>query len=157
MFRRSGLRFADKNMRKRIGGAGRSALVGDMRILSVILAVIALLCAAAGPAAAGAKDETIEEWIPLPKEIGEWRKMMADRGFSFQINWVGDTIGNATGGTNRTVIHQGRFDFEGDLDFEKILGWNGLKAHANVFSIYGHGLTHTTILNFATISEIEAL
>jgi len=128
-----------------------------MRILCLTLAVIALLCAAAGPAAAGAKDETIEDWIPLPKEIAAWRKMMADRGFSFQINWVGDTIGNPTGGTKRTVIHQGRFDFEGDLDFEKLAGWNGLKAHANVFSIYGHGLTHTSILNFATISEIEAL
>jgi porin len=128
-----------------------------MRILSVALMVAALLGATAIPALAAAKDETIEDWIPLPKEITEWRKMMADRGFSFQINWVGDTIGNATGGTKRTVIHQGRFDFEGDLDFEKLAGWNGLKAHANVFSIYGHGLTHTSILNLATISEIEAL
>ena len=128
-----------------------------MRIGHVTLAVIALLCAAADSAVAAAKDETIEEWIPLPKEVTEWRKMMADRGFSFGINWVGDNIGNATGGTKRVAIHQGRFDFEGDLDFEKLAGWTGLKGHANVFSIYGHGLTHTSILNFATISEIEAL
>ena len=81
-----------------------------MRILCLALAVIALFCAAAGPAVAAAKDETIEDWIPLPKEIGEWRKMMADRGFAFGINWVGDNIGNVTGGTKRTAIHQGRFD-----------------------------------------------
>ena len=81
---------------------------------------------------------------------------MAERGFSFTIAYVGDTIGNATGGTRRGVIHQGRFDFEADLDVEKLTGWNGLRAHANVFAIYGHGLTHTNILNLATISEIEA-
>src|SRR5262249_54395981 len=127
-----------------------------MRVLSLTVAVIALVCAPAGPAAAGAKDETIEDWIPLPKEIKDWRKMMADRGFSFGINYVGDNIGNATGGTQRVGIHQGRFDFEADLDFEKLAGWTGLKGHANVFAIYGHGLTHTSILNFATISEIEA-
>jgi porin len=127
-----------------------------MRILCLAFAVIALLCAAARPAVAAAKDETIEDWISLPKEVGEWRKMMADHGFSFGINYVGDNIANATGGTKRAAIHQGRFDFEGDLDFEKIIGWTGLKGHANVFSIYGHGLTHTSILNFATISEIEA-
>jgi porin len=127
-----------------------------MRVFLTV-AVVALFCAAAGPAAAGAKDETIEDWIPLPKEIGEWRKMMADRGFSFGINYVGDNIANVTGGTKRAAIHQGRFDFEGDLDFEKIAGWSGLKGHANVFAIYGHGLTHTSILNLATISEIEAL
>ena len=121
------------------------------------VAVIALLCAMAGPAAAGAKDETIADWIPLPKEIAEWRAMLADRGFSFGINYVGDNIGNPTGGTKRGAIHQGRFDFEGDLDFEKLGGWNGLKGHANVFAIYGHGLTHSDILNLATVSEIEAL
>jgi porin len=120
------------------------------------LAILALLSAAAGQATAAAKDETIADWIPIPKEIADWRASMAERGFSFTIAYVGDTIGNATGGTRRGVIHQGRFDFEADLDVEKLAGWNGLRAHANVFAIYGHGLTHTNILNLATISEIEA-
>jgi porin len=127
-----------------------------MRIISRTIAVAALLGSVAGPAAAAAKDETIADWLPLPQEIADWRKSLEARGFTFGIAYVGDTIGNATGGTRRGVIHQGRFDFEADLDVEKLTGWNGLRAHANVFAIYGHGLTHTNILNLATISEIEA-
>src|SRR5262249_60748637 len=102
-----------------------------MRIFTLTLAGSMLLATAAG-AAAAAKDETIADWIPLPKEIADWRAWMAERGFSFLIAYVGDNIGNVTGGTRRSAIHQGRFDFEADLDFEKLAGWNGLRAHANV-------------------------
>ena len=127
-----------------------------MRIITLTLAILALVATAAAPAAAAAKDETIADWIPIPKEIADWRAWMADRGFAFTIAYVGDTLGNATGGTKRGAVHQGRFDFEADFDFEKLAGWAGLRAHANVFAIYGHGLTHTNLLNLATISEIEA-
>jgi porin len=123
----------------------------------VLTAAAVALAAAQAPAVAAAKDETIADWLPLPKEIADLRSALSERGFAFTIGWVGDNIANVTGGTKRAAIHQGRFDFEGDLDLEKILGLTGLKAHANVFSIYGHGLSHTSILNFATISEIEAL
>jgi porin len=128
-----------------------------MRVVTVSIAITAMLAAAAASAVAAAKDETIEDWLPIPTEIKDWRAMLAERGFSFGIAYVGDNIGNVTGGTKRGAIHQGRFDFEADLDLEKILGWSGARAHANVFSIYGHGLTHSNILNLATVSEIEAL
>ena len=117
----------------------------------------AIVLATAAPVAAAAKDESIADWLPLPKELADLRTALGDRGFTFSIAWVGDNIGNVTGGTKRAAIHQGRFDFEADLDLDKVLGWTGARAHANVFSIYGHGLSHTSILNFATISEIEAL
>jgi porin len=127
-----------------------------MRIISRTIAVAVLLASAAGPAAAAAKDETIADWLPLPQEIADWRKALEASGFTFGIAYVGDTIGNATGGTRRAAVHQGRFEFGGDLDLEKAFGWAGARAHANLFAIYGHGLTHTSLLNLATVSEIEA-
>jgi porin len=127
-----------------------------MRIISRTIAVAALLASVAGPAAAAAKDETIADWLPLPQEIADWRKALEASGFTFGIAYVGDTIGNATGGTRRAAVHQGRFEFGGDLDLEKAFGWAGARAHANVYAIYGHGLTHTSLLNLATVSEIEA-
>lgn len=117
----------------------------------------AAMLAAVSPAAAGAKDDSIADWFPLPKEFNDWRAKLADRGFAFGIGYVGDNIGNVTGGTKRGAIHQGRFDFEADIDLEKAVGWSGGHLHANVFSIYGHGLTHSNILNLATVSETEAL
>ncbi|HUI96000.1 MAG TPA: carbohydrate porin [Xanthobacteraceae bacterium] len=125
-----------------------------MRIAATVM--LAAVLAAAAPAHAGAKDESIADWLPIPKEIADLRAALDARGFTFGIVYVGDTIGNVTGGTRRAAIHQVRFDFEGDLDLEKALGWSGLRAHANVYAIYGHGLSHTSLLNLATISEIEA-
>jgi porin len=125
-----------------------------MRIAVFVLAAVLLVGGL--PARSAAKDETIADWLPLPKEIAEWRAALEARGLTFGIAYVGDNLGNVTGGTRRSAVHQGRFDFEGDLDLEKAFGWTGLRAHANVYAIYGHGLTHTNILNLATISEIEA-
>jgi len=115
----------------------------------------AVVLASAAPAHAASKDETIAGWFPIPKEIADWRAALDARGFTFGITYVGDTIGNVTGGTRRAAVHQGRFDFEGDLDLDKAFGWAGARAHASVIAIYGHGLTHTSILNLAPISEIE--
>src|SRR5262249_22188952 len=120
-----------------LAGRGPGQVGRRMRIITLTLAMVALVATAAVPAAGAGKDETIADWIPLPKEIAAWRAWMAERGFSFAITYVGDTLGNATGGTRQSAVHQGRFNFEGDLDFEKLAGWSGLRAHANVFSIYG--------------------
>jgi porin len=119
--------------------------------------VAAAMLAAVSPAAGGAKDESVEGWFPIPKEFNDWHTKLADRGFTFGIVYVGDNIGNVTGGTRRGAIHQGRFDFEADLDLEKIVGWSGGHLHANVFAIYGRGLTRNNIGNLATVSETEAL
>jgi len=125
-----------------------------MRIATAMVAA-AVVLASAAPAHAASKDETIAGWFPIPKEIADWRAALDARGFTFGITYVGDTIGNVTGGTRRAAVHQGRFDFEGDLDLDKAFGWAGARAHASVIAIYGHGLTHTSILNLAPISEIE--
>jgi porin len=126
------------------------------RLRAAACALATVLLGTAAAAHPSAKDETIADWLPLPPQVADWRKALEARGFTFGIAYVGDNVGNATGGTKRAVVHQGRFELAGDLDLEKAFGWEGLRAHANLFAIYGHGLTHTSLLNLATISEIEA-
>ena len=82
---------------------------------------------------------------------------LANKGLNFGATWIGDNIGNITGGTSRGGIHFGRFDLSVDADLEKLVGWTGLKFYANTYSLYGRGLSRNYIHNFATISEIEAL
>jgi porin len=105
---------------------------------------------------AGAKDENAAEWI-APKWFNEWHDGLANKGLNFGATWIGDNIGNITGGTSRGGIHFGRFDLSVDADLEKLVGWTGLKFYANTYSLYGRGLSRNYIHNFATISEIEAL
>ncbi len=127
----------------------RKALIG----LGVILTL-----AGRSPALAGAKDESMADWFPLiSPEFNAWRNALADKGFALGMTYIGDMIGNVSGGFKRGVIYQGRLDLGIDADFDKLVGWQGAKMHANLFQIYGHGLTRSSIGNIAPISEIEAL
>jgi hypothetical protein len=48
-------------------------------------------------ALAGAKDENAAQWI-APKWFNEWHDGLANKGLNFGAIWIGDNIGNATGG-----------------------------------------------------------
>jgi porin len=123
-----------------------------------VLALAAAACSAcAGTGAlAGAKDESAAEWI-APKWFNDWHDGLANKGLNFGAIWIGDNIGNVSGGTSRGAIHFGRFDLSVDADLEKLVGWTGLKFYANTYHLYGRGLSRNYIHNLATISEIEAL
>jgi porin len=105
---------------------------------------------------AGAKDESAAEWL-APKWLNEWHDGLAAKGLNFGATWIGDNIGNATGGTARGAIHFGRLDLSVDGDLEKLAGWTGARFYANTFVLYGRGLSRNYVHNLATISEIEAL
>ena len=105
---------------------------------------------------AGAKDESAAEWL-APKWLNEWHDGLAAKGLNFGATYIVDNIGNVSGGTSRGFIHLGRFDFSVDADLEKLVGWSGGRIFANMYEIYGRGLTRNYIHNLATISEIEAL
>src|SRR5262245_51552595 len=105
---------------------------------------------------AGGKDEIAAEWI-APKWFNEWHDGLANKGLNFGATWIGDNIGNVSGGVARGAIHFGRFDLSVDADLEKLFGFTGLKFYANTYHLYGRGLSRNYIHNLATISEIEAL
>src|ERR1700754_784468 len=123
---------------------------------SVGLAAVFAGVMAIGSAYAGAKDESAAEWL-APKWLNEWHDGLAAKGLNFGATWIGDNIGNATGGTARGAIHFGRLDLSVDGDLEKLVGWTGARFYANTFTLYGRGLSRNYVHNLATISEIEAL
>src|SRR5215470_6074404 len=127
------------------------------RAVLVFAATACLACVLANSnALAGAKDENAAEWI-APKWFNDWHDGLANKGLNFGAIWIGDNIGNVTGGTSLGAIHFGRFDLSVDADLEKLVGWTGLKFYANTYHLYGRGLSRNYIHNLATISEIEAL
>jgi porin len=129
--------------------------MSSLRRLVLGTACLAGLMAPAG-ANAAAKDESAAEWL-APKWFNEWHDGLAARGLNFGATYIGDFIGNASGGTSRGFIHLGRFDLSVDADLEKLVGWTGGRFFANTYQIYGRGLTRDYIHNLATISEGEAL
>jgi carbohydrate-selective porin OprB len=72
-------------------------------VFGILTALVSLT--AAMPAFAGAKDETSAEWIPfVPPSVTKWRDDLANKGLSFGWTYIGDTIGNVSGGFKRGTI-----------------------------------------------------
>jgi porin len=78
-------------------------------------------------------------------------------GIKFAATYIGEVLGNATGGLQQGGTFEGRLNLAVDIDFDKLAGWKGLTAHANVFAIHGEGLSRTNLRNFFVVSGIEAL
>src|SRR5262249_39461189 len=120
------------------------------RVMLVLAAAGGWTCSSTG-ALGGAKDESAAEWI-APKWFNEWHDGLANKGLNLGAIWIGDNIGNVSGGVARGAIHFGRFDLSVDADLEKLVGWTGLKFYANTYHLYGRGLSRNYIHNLATIS-----
>src|SRR6267154_1471309 len=78
-------------------------------------------------------------------------------GIKFAATYIGEVLGNASGGFEQGATFEGRLNLAVDLDVDKLAGWHGLTAHANIFVIHGDGLSRTNLRNFFVVSGIEAL
>src|SRR6478609_5588851 len=84
---------------------------------------------------------------------GDWRdgglKALNARldqwGVAFSAAYIGEALGNASGGMRRGAIYEGRLDVGVDVDLERAVGWNGAVFHANAFQIHGPGLSRDYI------------
>src|SRR5882672_7844346 len=107
--------------------------MSSLRRLGVVAAYVAGVTASAG-AHAGAKDESAAEWL-APKWLNEWHDGLAAKGLNFGATYVGDNIGNVSGGTSHGFIHHSRFDLYVDADLEKLVGWIVGRIFANTYEI----------------------
>src|SRR4051794_30813337 len=78
-------------------------------------------------------------------------------GIKFAATYISEVLGNPTGGIQQGGTFEGRLNLAVDLDFDKLAGWKGSTAHANIFVIHGDGLSRTNLRNFFVVSGIEAL
>jgi porin len=85
------------------------------------------------------------------------RERLADWGIAFSGTYIGEALGNASGGVRRGVIYAGRLDLGTDIDLDRLVGWRGAIFHANIFQIHGDGLSRDYVGNLMLVSGIEAL
>ncbi|MEY2458143.1 MAG: porin, partial [Acidimicrobiaceae bacterium] len=75
-------------------------------------------------------------------------------GIKFAATYIGEVLGNASGGLQQGGTFEGRLNLAIDVDFDKLAGWKGLTAHANIFAIHGNGLSRSNLQNFFVVSGI---
>ena len=104
------------------------------------------------PADPDTGQSTIEETT-----LGLLPNPFTDRGMKFAATYIGETLGNPSGGAKQGSVYEGRLNLAVDADLEKLIGLQQTTFHANLFQIHGDGLSRSNLQNFMTVSGIEAL
>jgi porin len=97
-------------------------------------------------------ESTVEE-----KTLGLLPNPFEKNGIKFAATYIGEVLGNPTGGAKQSVIYEDRINLAVDADLQKLFGLDGLAFHANVFQIDGGGLSRGAMFNLFDASGIEAL
>lgn len=128
--------------------------------LALGLALAALICAApicASSARAEDGPPSIVTSVPALAPYGDFKKMLADDGVTLQNTYIGEVLGNPTGGARQGVIGEGRLDTVFEFDMGKFAHLNGGTVHAEGFWIQGVGLSRYYLNNLLPVSYIEAM
>jgi porin len=104
------------------------------------------------PADPDTGESTVEE-----KTLGILPNPLAKYGVKFAATYIGEVLGNVSGGLKQGAIYEGRLNLAVDLDLQKLAGLDQLAFHANMFQIHGDGLSRNNLQNFFIVSGIEAL
>jgi porin len=133
-----------------------------MRCWLIFLAAL-LLCGSA----VAQEDKKTDDLKPADPDTGESTVQettlgllpnpFEKQGVKFAVTYIGEVLGNPSGGAKQSAIYEDRINFAVDADFEKLVGLKQVTFHANVFQIDGGGLSRGAVLNFMDVSGIEAL
>lgn len=104
------------------------------------------------PADPDTGESTVEE-----KTLGLLPNPLQKYGMKFAATYIGEVLGNASGGLKQGAIYEGRLNLAVDVDLQKLGGIDKLTFHANMFQIHGDGLSRSNLQNFFVVSGIEAL
>src|SRR3954465_11385458 len=104
------------------------------------------------PADPDTGESTVEE-----KTLGLLPNPFQKYGVKFAATYIGETLGNVSGGLKQGAIYEGRLNLALDADLQKLVGLQQLTFHANMFQIHGEGLSRSNLQNLMVVSGIEAL
>ena len=96
----------------------------------------------------------------LPRALadpGGVRSVLGREGVTFHVNYIGDVLGNPTGGIAQGTFYDGRLELALEADLEKLIGWPGLSFFANAYQIHGQSITANDLGVLMPVSFIEAL
>jgi porin len=110
------------------------------------------------PDAKGITAPSIATSLPYDGDPTGIRRLMAAYGVTFNFIYTNDVLGNVNGGLRRGFIDQGKLEYNMTLEFEKLIGWQGLKLYTNGFLIHNTGrIRRDYVGGINTIAAIEAV
>jgi len=134
----------------------------------VTVAMVAAMAMAAAPALAQTSEQESGRVRGLPEpsigtslprrlaDPGGVRSALAKRGVIFGVNYIGEVLGNPTGGFRQGTVYDGRLELAVQADLEKGIGWPGLSFFANGYQIHGQSISAANLGVLMPVSFIEA-
>jgi porin len=105
------------------------------------------------PLAPPAQDD-IGELIP---GLGNARNALHDHGLDFEMNYLGETFVNPTGGVRQGFTYDGLLETAVDADLGKIASLEGAKFRVSSYQIHGRSFSSHNILSYSTVNWPDAL
>ena len=99
---------------------------------------------------------TIQTALGKYGDPGGIRAKLDAKGIDYSFTYIGEVLGNATGGVKQGATYEGRIDGELDINLEKFANLKGAAIHASAYQIHGRGLSGNNLLDLFTVSGIEA-
>lgn len=137
--------LADRDEIEHLVPVDCKAARGPSRTIRFVLAVVLVLLCFAVPVRAQQPTAglfTPDIW-PQRYVLGNWggeRSRLAERGVTFDFNYIADLLANPTGGKKQTDAGWGRFRGTIDVDLGQLVGANGLTFHATGVWQFGTNL-----------------
>ncbi|MFD2675550.1 carbohydrate porin [Camelimonas lactis] len=100
---------------------------------------------------------SIQDILGPRGDPGGMRAWLLKRGLSYSLTYIGEVLGDASGGMRRGGAYGGRLELQADADLDRLLGWGGASIHANLYQIHGAGLSRSHVGAVLTVSGLEAL
>jgi porin len=102
------------------------------------------------------EDSALSSLWPSMASLGGIRPLLARGGMMVSAVYIGEVLGNPSGGVKQGTHYDGLLDVHLDANMDKMIGWKGLCFHANMFQIHGTSITGEDLLSIASASNIEA-
>jgi porin len=92
-----------------------------------------------------------------PTLTGDWslRTRLADDGITFNVQYAAEVWSNVTGGESTGTVYTGLMSLHGNLDLQKLVGWQGASVSTRWYWLSGQDISATNLgNNIFTVSNI---
>jgi porin len=93
-----------------------------------------------------------------PTFTGDWtglRTRLADEGITFNVQYAAEVWSNVTGGESTVTVYTGLMTLQGNVDLQKLVGWQGASVSTRWYWPSGQDISATNLgNNIFTISNI---
>ena len=91
----------------------------------------------------------------IDSHVGALRTRLADEGITFNLQYAAEVWSNVAGGESTGTVYTGLMSLQGNIDLQKLFGWQGASISTRWYWLSGQDISATNLgNNIFTVSNI---